>query len=490
MNNQHPSFLLIDLFCGAGGTTTGAIQSGHAKVIAAINHDPIAIKSHSANHHVHHFIEDIRSFNADLLLPIVRYWKGKYPKAELVIWASLECTNFSKAKGGLPRDADSRTLADHLPRYIQALNPDKVLIENVVEFLSWGPLDDKGRPLSMKNGRDYLAWVKVITQMGFKWDYRLMNSADYGAYTSRVRLFGAFYKGEVMTFPEPTHSRKPQQGPMFIQDQLKPWKPVAEVLDFSDIGKSIFNRKKPLVDNTLKRILKGLKKHVGKPMLMTCNNPGFCSGLENPSSTITTAGHKALVVPFCQSYYGNGQTYSLNRPASTLTTKDRISLIIPFISRQFGNATDSSIEQPAGSLLASPKMDLVCAFIVNPQYNNSGASLTNPCPTVIATQRSRPLGLSVAKFGDYSVIEIAEGDSVAMQDLKRFCQNNGIEDVYLRMLKVDELKRIQGFPDNYILLGTQNDQKKFIGNSVVPVVVKSWFKAMHLAKYQPHFAVA
>lgn len=120
-----PMFLIVDLFCGAGGVTTGFEQSDFAKVIACVNHDPIAIKSHKLNHrNVLHFVEDVKTMKLDRLIKHVAIWRSLYPDAKLIVWASLECTNFSKAKGGLPRNADSRTLADHLDRYILALNPD------------------------------------------------------------------------------------------------------------------------------------------------------------------------------------------------------------------------------------------------------------------------------------------------------------------------------------------------------------------------------
>jgi DNA (cytosine-5)-methyltransferase 1 len=145
MTNE-PLFLIVDLFCGAGGTTTGFVQAqldgrGIAKVIACVNHDPKAIKSHWRNHpDVKHFEEDIRTLELTELIALVKHYRDKYPNAYLILWASLECTNFSKAKGGQPRDADSRTLADHLDRYIVALDPDYIQIENVVEFMSWGHL--------------------------------------------------------------------------------------------------------------------------------------------------------------------------------------------------------------------------------------------------------------------------------------------------------------------------------------------------------------
>lgn len=141
---MQPIFLIVDLFCGFGGTTTGfadAMIDGNniAKVIACVNHDPKAIKSHWLNHpDVTHFEEDIRTLDLTELVALVEYWKCIYPDAYVVLWASLECTNFSKAKGGLPRNADSRTLAEHLFRYQKVLNPDYIKIENVVEFMSWG----------------------------------------------------------------------------------------------------------------------------------------------------------------------------------------------------------------------------------------------------------------------------------------------------------------------------------------------------------------
>ncbi|RJV49375.1 DNA cytosine methyltransferase [Bacteroides sp. AF18-33] len=159
MNNIN--LLYIDLFCGAGGTSTGvesAKVNGEqcAKVIACVNHDANAIASHAANHpEAMHFTEDIRTLELSPLIAHVQRMKQLYPETHLVLWASLECTNFSKAKGGQPRDADSRTLAEHLFRYIEAINPDYIQIENVEEFMSWGPMDENEKPISMHKGEDY-----------------------------------------------------------------------------------------------------------------------------------------------------------------------------------------------------------------------------------------------------------------------------------------------------------------------------------------------
>ena len=232
--------LYIDLFCGAGGTSTGverAVIGGEkcAKVIACVNHDPNAIKSHAANHpHTLHFTEDIRTLDLTQLVEHTKRQREKYPDAQLVLWASLECTNFSRAKGGQPRDADSRTLADHLPRYVEALDPSYIYIENVEEFMSWGDLDENGKPISRDEGRLYLRWVKNMCSYGYDFSHKMLNAADFGARTSRTRFFGIFAKhGLPIVFPEPTHCKGGRQD-MF--GTLKPWNAVRDVLDLQDEG--------------------------------------------------------------------------------------------------------------------------------------------------------------------------------------------------------------------------------------------------------------
>lgn len=452
---MQPDIIFIDSFCGAGGVSEGARMSGVARVVAAINHDPIAIKSHTFNHpHTCHFIEDIRTCPLGDLVDIVSDARRKYPKALVMFWASLECTQFSKAKGGKSRLADSRMLAWALPRYIQALQPDLVGIENVEEFMGWGDLDERGRPICRRNGFEYMRWIKGICAMGYTHDWRILNAADFGAYTSRERYFGVFHRPHIRhAWPQPTHASRRQKGSMF-PDARSPWKPVSDVLDFSDLGRSLFDRSKTIVDKTIVRVLKGLTKFIDQPLLMTCNTPGYCSPLNRPSGTITTRGHKALVTPILQTYYNNGGSTPMSQPAPTITTKDRICL--------------------------------VSAFIVNPQYRNNGRSIMSPAPTVIASQKSNPLGLAVATYGPEKWTD-QPSDSATMRELKAFMRANGIADIYLRMLKVDELKRIQGFPADYVLLGTQEQQKKFIGNAVVPAIVSAWMKAIAHVHNQPHY---
>ncbi|MFA6260378.1 MAG: DNA cytosine methyltransferase [Bacteroidia bacterium] len=579
--------LVIDLFCGAGGVTTGFEQAESfgqkvSKVIACVNHDEMAIASHEANHpDALHFTEDIKCIDMQHLQDILRVAKIQYPDALVMLWASLECTNFSKAKGGLPRNADSRSLADYMPWYVEALQPDYVGIENVVEFMSWGPLDETGRPISRKCGIDYMRWVNTMKSLngGYEYEWKELNAADYGAYTSRKRYFGLFAaSGLPIVFPHPTHARKPEIG--FFAENKEKWKPVREVLNLEDKGVSIFQRKKPLSEKTLERIYEGLIKFVaggkeafiskyysGKPeyknssinspvgtvttipheslvqpkFMVNYHHSSKADSIDNPNPALTTKDRHAVVTPaFIAAYYGNGHNCTdINNPSPTLRTKDGAALVQPqFIMRDFTNGGEKqSIDVPAGAVMPSPKMNLVSVdpyimdtrfnnvgsdinkpantitanrkwpylinmnsstappvdasnpsptitsvrthYLINPAWFNMGAiDINDPSPTIIARQDKTPIYMVSSQTGE-AVIIIYETDSEFTRKIKEFMAMYGIIDIYMRMLKIDELLRIQGFPTGYILKGTQAQQKKYIGNSVVPVVVKAWAEALY-----------
>lgn len=509
--------LYIDLFCGAGGTTTGveAARIGGekcAKVIACVNHDANAIASHAANHpDALHFTEDIRTLN---LMPLVAHLgrcRKQYPNAKLVLWASLECTNFSKAKGGLPRDADSRTLAEHLYRYIEVLKPDYIQIENVEEFMSWGDMDEHGHPISRDKGRSYMRWVNHVRNYGYYFDYRLLNAADYGAHTSRKRFFAIFgKKGLPIVFPVATYARNGNEGlESFGEVLYKKWKPVREVLDLEDEGTSIFTRQKPLCEKTLERIYAGLVKFVagGKeafivkynsvnqktkkyvapgidepcPTVAAQNRLGLAkvqflskhfSGdpksknicIEQPAGSVTCKDHHSFVT----AYFGNGYNRSIDEPAPTVTTDDRFALVTTkFYQNEYsGGGQISSLDEPNPAVLTTPKQKLVSVrqYLMNPQFQSAGGSIDDPAFTLIASMDKRPPYLITTKEG--VGIAIYEDDTPMTRLIKEFMAMYGIIDICMRMLKVDELKRIMGFPTDYVLVGTQSEQKKFIGNAV------------------------
>lgn len=452
--NEGIDIYYIDLFCGAGGTSTGvelATVNGRkvAKVIICINHDKNAIASHFANHpDALHFTEDIRTLDLSIIVSLVKKIRIRQPNAKFVLWASLECTNFSKAKGGLPRDADSRTLAEHLFRYIHAIDPDYIQIENVEEFMSWGDLDENGKPISKNKGLKYLQWIdrvqynyglhskRILKENYDEWfnlmrkegsikkkynfESRILNSADFGAYTSRKRFFAQFAKcGLPISWPEQTHSKELKND---LFSNLEKWKPVKECLDFADEGESIFNRKKDLSEKTLERIYAGLIKFVaggkdkwllkynsvngvtGKhnppgidepcPTIATQNRLGiiqttflskYFSGhpesknqsIESPSGAITTKDHHSIVTTnFVSKYYSgkpDQKNYGIDEPAHTIRTKDGQALISAknFLSAYYGKGHNTSVESPSSTITTKDRLSLIQPRFMDQQYGCS-----------------------------------------------------------------------------------------------------------------------
>ena len=470
INGILPFIFWIDLFCGAGGTSTGIHLSGpYTKVIACVNHDRNAINSHEENHPgTVHFVEDIRDKRVvGKLKKIVDRLRAQYPGCIVNIWASLECTNFSKAKGGLSRDADSRTLAEHMYMYLEAIKPDNFFVENVSEFLDWGPLRAKcleetetvchlavsasGKlvmiPDKTRLREYYNEWVDQIKGYGYQYEHRLLNSADFGSYQSRKRLFIQFVKnGLPIAWPEQTHSQKPT-------GKQHKWKPVKDVLDLEDEGKSIFGREKPLCENTLKRLYAGLVKFVARgedtfrkqyngngsdaesrvfslslPCGTILNNgthaivsatkflsqrntgePGskVCD-INSPSRTITGTGGNLTIVSasHLSTYYGKGGTHHINGPAPTVTTKDRISLVkTVFLKKYFSGHDDSkniSVNGPCGTVKTKDNHAVLVASqgghklkLIDHQYGNSSpTSIEVPSGCVTGVPKMNLLSIS------------------------------------------------------------------------------------------------
>lgn len=555
----HYPIFAIDLFCGAGGETTGIEQAeinGQkiAKVVMCINHDTNAILSHNANHpDVYHCIEDIRTFDLTPAKRLMAAIRKYHPNSKILLHASLECTNFSRAKGGMSRDADSRTLAEHLYRYILALGPDYIQIENVTEFMDWGPLipkvkhdkktgtsycplhkkvEGKGKnkivrlgptwvPEPSRKGEYYRQWLDEIRGYGYHFDYRVLNAADFGARTSRKRYFGVFARHDLeIVFPEQTHAKNPEKHP---GRNYQKWLPVGPVLDRHIDGQSIFDREKPVVENSLKRIKEGLHIHVaggddtylvkynsvnqktGKhippgihepcPVVAAQNRLGVAKvhylvkafsgapqhknmSVDEPCGSITTVDHHQ----FLTAYYGNGFTRSLKEPSPAITTKDRLSLIkcSTFIDRQFGKSGPASIDSTLGCPTANPKYRMVkCRqWVLNPQYKSKGCSVDSPCFTLIARMDKAPPRLMsvvqdaeslpsfIKRDGNTFIYEIYPEDSPTLVEIKEFMASHGLIDIRMRMLNENELLRIMDFGDDYILIGNSTERKKYIGNAV------------------------
>lgn len=454
------------------------------------------------------------------------------------------CTHFSKAKGGQSRDADSRSLAQHMFRYDSVIKPDFFWFENVREFMTWGPLQIKPGlnstelyseltwneqkedyvyvPIKKRSCEYYNKWVDEFKRRGYHYDFRLLNSADYGGYTIRTRFFGQFSKDpDLISWPAKTHSKDPKKE----KNGLKQWKAVKDVLDLEDHGQSIFDRKKPFAKATYERIYAGLVKFVsngdesflqkyysGRPegKVVSMDGPAgtiktvdghalvFTSrynggtvqdkvkSIDEPIGTVTTQNRHAIATcEFITAYYGTHTFVNLENPCGALTTKDRFTKYnVQFIDNQYGNGSSRNIAIPIGSLTANPKQNLISLentqYLMNPQFKSKGSSIEKPCFTIIARTDKYPPHIVSIETGLNlnSYIVIYEHDLEIVKKIKIFMAEFGISDIKQRMLKIIEMKRIQGFPEDYILHGTQADQKRAIGNSVEVAVGKALFRSI------------
>lgn len=282
------SIVAADLFCGAGGSSTGltlaAESIGLGLDLTAVNHWDRAIETHSANHpgarHLCHGLDGVDP----------RKVIGR--KLDLLI-ASPECTHHSNARGGKPCEDQSRSTAWHVIRWADALRPRFVLVENVREFQSWGPLSEKGKPLVKRKGETFQAWVQALRSLGYVVDWRVLNAADYGAATSRQRLFVMARRGRgSIPWPDPTHAREPVAD---LFGRRERWRAAREVIDWALPCPAIADRKRPLSAATAMKIESGVGRD--QPFLVPYNRTSTICSVEEPLRTLTTRDRFGLAVP-------------------------------------------------------------------------------------------------------------------------------------------------------------------------------------------------
>jgi DNA (cytosine-5)-methyltransferase 1 len=445
-NNNYVTF--GDLFAGGGGVTTGALSVPGIRVLWALNHDEISIKTHEKNHpETIHYQADIRQQNEKELDPVD------------ILWASLECTNYSNAKGGQPRDADSRTLAWELPRYIKHCRPSVIIIENVREFLAWGPLNEKGKPVSRQKGEDFSRWIKAVKELGYiNVDWRILNAADFGCHTRRERLFIIFTRDVPINWKEATHH--PEGNNLF---GLQKWRPVKECIDLDNHGRSIFGRKKPLSENTLRRIAGGIKRFYPDMCFLmkyynsSCNPESQNQSVNEPCHSVTTKDRFALVniekKHFMMKYYSGGDhVFEVNGPLHTITTIDHHALISvekkQFITDHiWGGRTQGTCEPLKTQMTRQTKQLITCEKFqfISAYFNSSGR------PETQNQSLDKPLN-TIMTANKYALV-------------------SGFDfDIKMRFLTPDELAKITGFPEGYFDHAGLNISKKYqvkmIGNAV------------------------
>ncbi|NBW11356.1 MAG: DNA cytosine methyltransferase [Caulobacteraceae bacterium] len=439
-----------DLFCGAGGTSAGAESTGAARVRFAVNHWSVAVQTHAAN------FPDARHVNSrlDQVNP------GECERIDL-LFASPECTHHSRARGGRPTSDQQRSGAWDVMRWIEHHRPSWVVVENVVEFEQWGPIGDDGRPLVSKRGAFFRAWIAAIEAAGYRVDWRQLNAADFGAATSRNRLFVVARKGNRMPlFPEPTHTR--YAGGELPGLGLPRWRAAAEVVDWSLPCPSIFNRKRPLAPKTIARIEAGLRRFVG-PFQVQLRNNCDAEEMAKPVGTITAGGqHHGLALPFTVEVNHGGadsRTCDLREPIGTVSTHNGRGLAMPFIAGCGGRAGQSperSVSTPVATITTKADSCLVMPFLLH-YYGTSDVS---------------PVGEPV------DTITTRDRHGLAMASLVQTCRELQVVDVGFRMLQNHELSAAQGFRPDYVFCGSKADVTRQIGNSVSPPVAAAITQAI------------
>ena len=325
--------LIIDNFAGGGGASTGIEAALGRYIDIAINHDPSAILMHKTNHpNTKHYCESV--WDVDPL-------DATQGETVDLAWFSPDCKHFSKAKGSKPKDKKIRGLAWIAVKWAKLVRPKIIILENVEEFKTWGPLDSQGYPDKKETGKTFNLFIESLKKLGYEIDFRELRACDYGAPTTRKRFFLiARCDGHHIVWPEPTHG---DPRSLFVQSGLlKPYRTAAECIDWNIPCPSIFDRKKPLAENTLKRIARGIQKFIieadepyvldNKAMFLqhyytATGNETRATGLDEPIATIPASNRFGLVTAFLIKYYGCGTGQSLKEPLDTITSKDRFGIV-------------------------------------------------------------------------------------------------------------------------------------------------------------------
>lgn len=486
--------IVADNFAGGGGASTGIERALGRSPDIAINHDPEALAMHEANHpETRHFCESVWKVDPKVVC-------GGRPVA--LAWFSPDCTFHSKARGAKPfRDRDAakrrRGLAWVVVRWARAVKPRVICLENVEEFQDWGPLLDDGTPCPLRRGFTFRRWLAQLRNCGYEVELRELRACDYGAPTTRKRLFiVARSDGRPIVWPEPTH------GPGRL-----PFRTAAECIDWSIPCPSIFDRKKPLAENTLRRIARGLRRYVlesAEPFIVPVTHAGDARvhSIREPMPTITSAhrGEKALVAPaLVQVGYGEreGQAprcLDIEKPLGTLVGTRKHALVAAFLAKHYGGKEGRNavgMQEQLGTVTTVDHHALVTSHLLKFNQNSVGQDVREPIDTVMAgaTRFAEVRAFLLAYYGTDQDPQLRI-PLPTVTTKHRFGlvtvhgQDYVIADIGMRMLEPRELFRAQSFPDSYVIAPevdgeplTKTAQVRMCGNSVPPAVAEAIVRA-------------
>jgi DNA (cytosine-5)-methyltransferase 1 len=525
--------LVIDLFAGGGGASTGIEQAIGRHVDIAVNHDPAAVSLHEANHpQTKHYVSDV--FEVDPL----EVTQGR-PVG--LLWASPDCKHFSKAKGGKPVSKKIRGLAWIVVKWAKLTKPREIYLENVEEFQTWGPLTAEGLPCPQRKGRTFRTWKRCLERLGYVVEHRELRGCDYGAPTIRKRLFlMARNDGLPIIWPEPTHAQKPAKG-----SGLKPWRTAADCIDWSIPCPSIFERERPLAEATQRRIAHGIRRYVldnPRPFIVPVTHQGDSRAHDSrePLRTITSAkrGEFMLASPtLVQTGYGErpGQAPrvpGLDKPLGTCVDGQKHGLVAAFLAQHNTGVIGHHATEPVSTIVGKGcTQAVVSANLIDLGHGEQSATgakrwshgnrpVTTPVPTVTASGgnsavvTSNLIKLSQNSIGQghdeplHTVMAGAQRFAEVRAFLIRYFGSDQdpridgplhtvttkhrdavvtvegsdyyIADIGMRMLQPRELYRAQGFPDTYIIdrghdgrALTKEQQVRMCGNSVCPPLARA-----------------
>ena len=482
--------LIVDNFAGGGGASTGIEMATGISVDIAINHDPEAIRMHRTNHpSTKHYCESVWDVDPVKVC-------GGHPVA--LAWFSPDCKHFSKAKGGKPKDKNIRGLAWVACRWAGLVRPRVIMLENVEEFKTWGPLNRGHRPIKEKQGVTYQKFVSQLQKLGYEVQTRELVAADYGAPTMRKRFFLiARCDGKPIAWPEPTHG--PADSKAVLDGRLKPYAGACTQIDFSLPCPSIFDtseeiKKKygiravrPLAEKTMRRIARGLKKFVLEnpepftvqwktPYVMCNNENNVGASVQDGLPTITTGNRNFLITPVLIQYHSETAEHEvrgqgIKEPIMTVDGSNRYGLVASFLSKFYKSGIGQDVREPLHTITTSPgHFGEVRAFLVKYYGQGTGQSVTEPLDTIPTHDR---FGLVTIQGTDYQIVDIG-----------------------LRMLEPRELYGCQGFPEDYVIdrdytgkAYPRSEQVKRCGNAVCPPIPAALVRAnlpeLCIAERQP-----